>query len=100
MARNRGGEPDSDCGVADPGPDVLQWALQPAMAQDDVLLRLARQIDAAKKTERFLVNADEVVSLRRQGASDLHRICAEFAAAVNSKLSEAALDLSPATYAP
>jgi hypothetical protein len=70
------------------------------MAQDDVLLRLARQIDAAKKTERFLVDADEVVSLRRQGASELHRICAEFAAAVSSKLSEAALDLSPATYAP
>jgi hypothetical protein len=69
------------------------------MAQDDVLLRLARQIDAAKKTERFLVDPDEVVSLRRQGAIELHRICAEFAAAVNSKLSEAALDLSPATYA-
>ena len=60
--------------MANTGPDVLQWALQPAMAQDDVLLRLARQIDAAKKTERFLVDEDEVVSLRRKGASELHRI--------------------------
>jgi hypothetical protein len=70
------------------------------MDQDDALARLARQIDAARKTERFLVNADEVRSLRRRGACELHRICAEFAGSVNSKLSETALDLSPATYAP
>ncbi|MBZ5729412.1 MAG: hypothetical protein LAP87_31110 [Acidobacteriia bacterium] len=70
------------------------------MAQDDAILRLARQIDAARKAERFLVDADEVAILRRQGACELHRICAEFVSSVNGKLSEAALDLSPATYAP
>ena len=30
------------------------------MTQDDAFVRLARQIDAARKAERFLVNADEV----------------------------------------
>src|SRR6266478_1492974 len=70
------------------------------MAQDDAIARLARQIDAARKAERFLVNPDEIASLRRHGASELHRICADFVASVNSNLSEAALDLAPATYAP
>jgi hypothetical protein len=70
------------------------------MAQDDAIVKLARQIDAARKAERFLVNADEVASLRRHGACELHRICADFVSSVNSNLSEAALDLAPATYAP
>ena len=70
------------------------------MAQDDAIVRLARQIDATRKAERFVVNADEVTSLRRQGACELYRICAEFVGSVNSKLTEAALDLSPATFAP
>jgi hypothetical protein len=70
------------------------------MALDDALGRLARQIDAARKVERFLVNPDEVASLRRQGASELHRICAEFVESVSSKLSAAAIDFSPAIYAP
>jgi hypothetical protein len=69
------------------------------MGHDDAIVRLARQIDAARKTERFLVNADEVASLRRHGACELHRICVDFVSSVNSNLSEAALDLAPATYA-
>ena len=70
------------------------------MPQDDPILRLARQIDAARKAERLVVNADQVPNLRRHGASELHRICGEFAASVNSKLQDAALDLSPATFVP
>jgi hypothetical protein len=70
------------------------------MAKDDPIVRLARQIDAARTTERFLVNADEVASLRRRGATELHQICAAFVSSVTSNLSEAALDLSPATYSP
>jgi len=70
------------------------------MPQDDAIVRLARQIEATRKAERFLVDADEVASLRRHGACELHRICAEFVASVNGSLSEAALDLSPAGYAP
>jgi hypothetical protein len=46
------------------------------------------------------VNADEVASLRRHGACELHRICADFVSSVNGNLSEAALDLAPAAYAP
>jgi hypothetical protein len=68
------------------------------MPQDDPIVRLARQIDAARKAQRFVVNADEVASLRRDGACELHRICKEFAASVNSNLSEAALDVSPAKF--
>ena len=75
------------------------------MAHDDAIARLARQIDAARTAERFLVNADEVANLRRHGACELHRICADFVSLVNANLSNdslsnAALDLSPATYAP
>jgi len=70
------------------------------MAHEDAIARLARQIDAARKSERFLVNAEEVAALRRQGACQLHRICAEFVASLNSRLSDATLDLAPSTYAP
>jgi len=70
------------------------------MAHDDAIVRLARQIDASRKAERFLVNSQEVANLRRSGACELHRICADFVASVNSNLPEAVLDLSPADYAP
>ncbi len=70
------------------------------MAQDDAIVRLARQIDAARTAERFLVNAGDVASLRRHGACELHRICADFVSSVNRNLAEASLDLSPAVYAP
>ena len=85
------------------------------MAQDNSIARLARQIVAARTAERFLVDADEVANLRRHGACELHRICADFVSSVNANLSNAnlsnaslsnaslsnaALDLSPVTYAP
>jgi len=68
------------------------------MPQDDPIAKLARQIDAAKKTEHFAVDADRVTALRRRGAAELHSICAEFVSSVNSRLSQAALDLSPTEY--
>ena len=68
------------------------------MAQDDAIARLARQIDAARQSERFLVNSDEVARLRLAGACDLHRICADFVASLNSRLAHAQLDISPQTY--
>lgn len=70
------------------------------MAHDDAIVRLAKQIDAARKAERFLVNTEEVAALRRQGACELHRICAEFVSSLNSKLSDSAVELSPPAYAP
>jgi hypothetical protein len=48
------------------------------MANDDTILRLAKQIDAARQSEPALVSAEEVAALRRKGACELHRICAEF----------------------
>jgi hypothetical protein len=69
------------------------------MPQDDLIAKLARQIDDAKKTEHFAVDADHVVALRRRGACELHSICAEFVSSVNSRLSRTALDLSPSVYA-
>ena len=70
------------------------------MAQDDAIARLARQIDTVQRDEQLLVNAEAVATPRRRAASELHHICGEFVSALNSKLSEAMLDLSPATYAP
>jgi hypothetical protein len=70
------------------------------MCQDDPISRLARQIEAAGKAERFLVNADDVDALRRRGACQLHSICAEFISSVNSRLSQGALDLSPPAFTP
>ena len=70
------------------------------MAHDDAIVRLAKQIDAARKSERFLLNPEEVAALRREGACELHRICADFVTSLNSKLSQPVLDLAPPTYAP
>ena len=70
------------------------------MSQEKAIRRLARQIDAAKKAERFLVNPNEVMALRREGASTLHRTCADFVASLNSGLADATVELSPLTYAP
>jgi len=67
---------------------------------DDAIARLARQIDLAEREQRFLVNAEEIAALRRRAAADLHELCAKFVAALNSKLSGASVDISPATYAP
>jgi hypothetical protein len=65
------------------------------MDVNDPIGRLARQIDAARKAEHFQVNVDTVTETRRKGAAELHRICAEFAAAVNSRLTEALLEIAP-----
>ena len=70
------------------------------MAESDSIGRLARQIDATQRAERLRASAAEISKLRRQGACDLHRICADFVSSVNSKLSESQLNLSPATYSP
>jgi len=62
------------------------------------MARLARQIDAARRTEYESISMDDIAALRRQGASDLHAICADFVSRLNSRLSHAALDLSPLVY--
>jgi len=78
----------------------LQSVFSILMAYDDAIVRLAKQIDAARKSEPSAVSAEEVAALRRQGACQLHQICAEFVSSLNSKLSDTAIELSPPTYAP
>lgn len=68
------------------------------MARDNAIVRLAKQIDAAQKSERFLVNATEVAELRRQGACQLHQACLEFASLLNSELARAVMELTPASF--
>jgi hypothetical protein len=67
--------------------------------EDDLIARLARQIDAAHKTER-LIQPSDVSELRRRGAAELHAICAEFVASLKSRLAQSELSFSPAEYAP
>jgi hypothetical protein len=78
--------------------NTLKWMVSATMAQDDAIARLARQIDATHRAERFLVRADEIAVLRRQGAYELLRLSADFVSSVNGKLSQASLELSPPTY--
>jgi hypothetical protein len=70
------------------------------MGQDDRIAGLVRQIEAAKKRERVAMTAGQLGALQRQGASELHSICARFIESVNSRLSGAVIELSPATYEP
>jgi len=72
----------------------------PPMPQDDLVARLAGQIDAAKKAERFATDAQHVADLRRRGACRLHAVCAGFVESVNRRLSETTLDLAPTAYTP
>ena len=80
--------------------DTLQCVLSPAMDHEDAIARLARQIDATQREERFLVDAGQIAELRRQGAWKLHAICVEFVSSLNGRLSEAVVELSPSTYSP
>jgi len=68
------------------------------MPPDDLIGRLARQIDATKRAEQFTVNAEDVTALRRRGAVALYATCAEFVATVNSRLSSGLLELSPPAF--
>ncbi len=70
------------------------------MLQDELIARLARQIDAVKKAEHCVVDADCVSELRRRGAVELYRFCADFVSSVNGKLTQATLDLSPPAFTP
>ncbi len=70
------------------------------MAQEDRIARLARQIEAAQKAERPLADPEQLALLRRQGAGELHGICAEFVTSLNSRLGRQAVELAPAEYSP
>jgi hypothetical protein len=67
---------------------------------DDAIVRLAKHIDAARRSEPSLIGAEEIFALRRQGARELHQICADFVSSLNSKLGDSSLELSPLEYSP
>jgi hypothetical protein len=71
------------------------------MAEEERIARLAKQIgDEIRKDRHLLFTESEVFELRRQGAVELHSICADFAASVNRFLSPPVLELAPPEYAP
>ena len=69
------------------------------MAEDDRIARLAKQIGSeVRKDKHLLLSDEEILALRREGASELYSICAEFAASVNRVLTPPILELTPAQY--
>lgn len=69
------------------------------MAEDDRLARLAKHIGSEVKKDKHLLLTDaEILGFRRQGASELYSICADFAASVNRLLTPPILELTPAEY--
>ena len=69
------------------------------MAEHDHIARLAKLIDSdIRKDKHLLLTEIEVVGLRRQGAIELHSICADFVASVNRQLLPPVLELSPPEY--
>lgn len=68
---------------------------------EERLKRLARAIDAlASKDETLLRRAREIADLRRAAAVQLHRVCAEFAGAVNRLLHDRELTVDPPHFGP
>ena len=71
------------------------------MAEDDRITRLAKQIGSdIKKDRHLLLTETELLDLRRQGASKLYSICADFVVSVNRMLWPPVLELTPPEYAP
>jgi hypothetical protein len=73
---------------------------RPDMADDERIARLGKQIGSdIQKDQPLLLTEVELGAMRRQGAMELHSICADFVASVNRNLSPPVLELSPAEYA-
>jgi hypothetical protein len=65
----------------------------------DRLTRLASAIEALGARDQNIIDeSKEVERLRVQGAMQLHGVCRKFVDAVNAKLSQPAVLLSPGTY--
>jgi len=65
------------------------------------LKKLAERIDAlAKKDESLLRRTQEISTLRREAALELHAVCSHFVRNLNQLLAHNRLDLDPAEYQP
>ena len=70
-------------------------------AAQDRLRKLARSIEAiAEKDAQRIREAQTIAELRRGGASELHAICAGFAASLNGLLPKGMVELGPLEYKP
>ena len=71
------------------------------MADEERIARLARHIGEDVRREQHLLFTDgEVLEFRRQGAAQLHAICADFAASINRLLTPPVLEMVPPAFAP
>ena len=69
------------------------------MPQDDRIGRLAQRIESrSRQEEHRLLREREIAALRRQAASQLHAIGADFADSVNRLLPRAVLEPAPPEY--
>ena len=69
------------------------------MAEQERIVKLAQRIDnVTRKDQHLLLTEVEVVELRRQGAMELHSVCADLVASVNHLLSPPILELTPPDY--
>lgn len=76
-----------------------KWS-NPGLAKDR-LKRLAVAIEAlAEKDTAFVQRAQEIASLRRQAAVELHAICGHFVCEINRQLSKIQLQFDPPEYSP
>ncbi|MBZ5594382.1 MAG: hypothetical protein LAP39_19245 [Acidobacteriia bacterium] len=67
----------------------------------DRLKKLTEAIDAlAQKDDALLLKAQEIASLRRQAAVELHGICAKFVCDINRQLAKIQLQFDPSEYSP
>jgi len=67
----------------------------------DRLKKLAAAIEAlAEKDTAFVQKTQEIASLRRQAAVELHAICGHFVCEVNRQLSRIQLQFDPPEYSP
>jgi hypothetical protein len=67
----------------------------------DRLKKLAKSLEAlARKDESVIRRADEIGSLRRQAAAELHGICGDFVRELNQLLIEIELEFDPQKYSP
>jgi len=71
------------------------------MADEERIARLARHIgEDVRKEQHLLLTDGEVLEFRRQGAAQLHAICADFAASINRLLTPPVLEMVPPDFAP
>ena len=77
----------------------VKWKRGPVMKDDERITRLARQIGSeVKKDHHLLLKKPEVLELRRQGATEIYAICADFVGSVNRRMTMPILELTPPEF--